>query len=142
MQKETPYILLAEDDPDDQDAFCEAWGRLNPDVSVKTVSDGKELFEYLDICPEYALPALILIDFKMPLVSGPEALQKLAFHPSHSRIPKLVWSSSERSKDIEVCKKLGARNYFKKPATLGEMDEMVHQISQIFIAEFNQRKTG
>jgi CheY-like chemotaxis protein len=142
MQKETPYILLAEDDPDDQDAFCEAWAQLNPHVFVKTVSDGIELFGYLDICPDYALPALILIDFKMPLVSGPEALQKLAFHPSHSRIPKLVWSSSDRSKDIEVCKKLGALNYFKKPATLDEMDELIGRINQIFIAQFNHRRTG
>jgi CheY-like chemotaxis protein len=142
MQNEMPYILLAEDDPDDQDAFCEAWARLNPHVSVKTVSDGKELFEYLDMCPDHALPALILIDFKMPLVSGPEALQKLAFHPSYSRIPKLVWSSSQRTKDVEVCKRLGALNYFKKPATLGEIEELIRRINQIFIDQFNHCKTG
>lgn len=142
MQKETSYILLAEDDPDDRDAFCEAWGKLNPNVFVKTVCDGKELFDYLDGCPDHAFPACILIDFKMPLVSGPEVLQKMAFHPYYSRIPKLVWSTSDRSRDVEECKKLGALKYFRKPAALSELDELIYQITLIFIAQFGRLKTG
>jgi len=134
MSKQLPYILLADDDPDDLETFTNAYTRLNPSVFVETVNDGKELFDVLDGCDPDELPTLILLDFKMPLISGPEVLQRLASSMEYASIPKLVWSTSERPKDIEQCQKFGADHYFRKPATSREADELVRQIDKIFIA--------
>ena len=127
-----PYILLADDDPDDLDTFTCAFTRLNPNAFVETVNDGKELFELLGACNPQELPILILMDYKMPLITGPEILQKLASSTTYSHIPKLIWSTSERYKDIELCRRLGADNYFKKPATSSEIDDLVRQVDMIF----------
>jgi CheY-like chemotaxis protein len=134
MEQELPYILLADDDPDDQEVFCDAFTRLNPHACVKIVGDGNELFEFLDGCTVHELPALILIDFKMPLVTGPEILQRLDANNIYRAIPKLIWSTSVRSKDIEECKRLGADDYLKKPATVAETDGLTRQINSILTA--------
>lgn len=126
------YILLADDDPDDQDTFSEAYIRHNPDACVQTVNDGKELLDYLNACPADELPTLILLDFKMPVLSGPEALQALASNAAYAHIPKLVWSTSVRTKDIDECIRLGAIRYFKKPSSFQELAESVRQIDAIF----------
>ena len=132
MQKGKPYILFAEDDPDDQLIFCEAFARLDPGSSIIVVNDGKNLFEFLDTCQYDELPALILVDYKMPVVSGPEVLRRLASRPVWRAIPTLVWSTSERAKEKDECIGLGAVGYFQKPSTAEETDDLVRRINQIF----------
>lgn len=132
MKKKKHYIVLAEDDPDDRDMFLEEFVRQNPDAVIETVTDGKELYELLDALLPEELPTLILLDFQMPLITGPEVLQHLNSRPTYASIPKFVWSSSIRTKDIEDCIRLGAVGYFKKPSTAGEIDELVRQIDKIF----------
>ncbi len=142
MKKKTLYILIADDDADDQEMLSEAFMRQKPGAIIRTVMDGKELFDFLDACPPDELPVLILLDFKMPLVTGPEVLQHLSSHPTYVSIPKLVWSSSTRTKDIEICRQMGADGYFKKPATSKEMDEFVNIIYEIFTAQLIQSKSA
>ena len=141
MQKERQYILLADDDPEDQDAFIEAFARLHPNVSVITMNDGQRLLEFLDTCDRNTLPVLFLIDFKMQVVHAPEVLQRLAGNNTYSAIPKLVWSTSIRTKDMEECKRFGASGYFKKPASYKEVDDLVQQISEIFTGRLTHLKT-
>jgi two-component system response regulator len=142
MKKKTPYIVLADDDPDDRDAFVEEFGRQNAEAVIKTVTDGKELFDLLNTLPAGELPALILIDYKMPLITGPEVLQHLNSQPTYASIPKLVWSSSTRTKDAEDCRRLGADGFFKKPAAAREMNELVQEINKIFAARLSLPNSG
>lgn len=135
MKKDLPYILLADDDPDDVITFLQAFSEVNHHATVQTVTDGKELIEFLDVCGPDELPALILIDYKMPVVSGPEVLQRLAYHSEYAHIPKVVWSTSERSQDIENCVRLGAAGYFLKPASSSELDELIQKIELIYAAQ-------
>jgi CheY-like chemotaxis protein len=138
MKKKKPYIVLAEDDPDDRDMFLEEFARQNPDAVIETVTDGKELLELLNVLLPEELPTLILLDYKMPLITGPEVLQHLNSHPTYSSIPKLIWSTSIRTKDVEDCIGLGAVGYFKKPSTASEMDELVGQIDKMFTERISQ----
>ena len=135
MNRELPYILLADDDPDDLSVFSQAFSELNPDISIQTVADGQELIEFLGSCDQDELPSLILVDYKMPIVSGPEVLQRLASYPAYSHIPKVVWSTSHRSQDIEKCVRLGAAGYFLKPASSGELNELIQKIELIYSAQ-------
>ena len=140
MKKAPPYILLADDDEDDREIFLEAFSRIHPKADVQTVNDGIQLFEFLDAHTNGELPILILLDYKMPLISGPEVLERLSDHPVYAPIPKVVWSTSERSKDIQECHRLGASAYFKKPATANEMDQIIHQIDNLLTKQLSNLK--
>jgi two-component response regulator ARR-A family len=138
MNKELPYILLADDDPDDLNTFLEGFSELNPYASVQTVIDGQELVEFLDGCEPDELPSLIVLDYKMPILSGPEVLQRLASSPEYAHIPKVVWSTSKRSQDIENCIHLGAAGYFLKPASSSELYELIQKIELIYSAQLQR----
>jgi CheY-like chemotaxis protein len=137
MKKATPYILLAEDDHDDRDLFIEAFTEHHSLIPVKHVKDGKDLFKFLDTCPRDDLPSLILLDYNMPLVTAPEALRELAASEEYAHIPTIVWSSSQRSKDINECLQLGANLYLPKPADIKEMNDLIGRISQLFFSKVN-----
>ena len=135
MNKELPYILLADDDPDDLNVFLHAFRELSPQTRVQAFTDGKELVDFLDDCNLEELPSLIIVDYKMPIVSGPDVLRYLASSPNYSHIPKVVWSTSERRQDIENCIHLGAAGYFVKPASSIELYDIIHKIELIFSAQ-------
>jgi CheY-like chemotaxis protein len=135
MNKELPYILLADDDPDDLFTFLQAFGELDPHVPIYTVTDGQELIEFLEGCIPDELPSLIILDYKMPILSGPEVLQKLASNSEHALIPKVVWSTSKRTQDIENCVRFGAAGYFLKPASSRELAELIQKIELIYSAQ-------
>jgi CheY-like chemotaxis protein len=142
MKKAPPYILLAEDDHDDRDTFIEAFMALHPSIPVKHVKDGKDLFGFLDSCPPDDLPGLILLDYNMPLLTAPQALQQLAASREYAHIPTIVWSSSRRSKDINECLQLGASLYLHKPADTKELNDLVGRISQLFFTYVNNAHAG
>jgi CheY-like chemotaxis protein len=131
------YILLAEDDPDDQYAFSEAFTRLNPHILVKIVQDGQEMMDFLDLCPETRLPVVIVLDYKMPKLTGPDVLRYLAVCRRFNHIPKIVWSTSTRERDMAECLQLGAAHYFAKPATDKELMDFIAGVNA-FVCDQNQ----
>ena len=128
MTNGSPYILLAEDDPDDCDFFCAGMKRFYPQVGIHTFQDGDELLEFLDNCTWPSLPALILIDYKMPRLTAPQVLQATGAGTRYAHIPKIVWSTSERQKDIDECLSLGAVRFAIKPATGYELNELINSL--------------
>jgi CheY-like chemotaxis protein len=138
LNAKRPYILLAEDDPDDQFAFLEAFTRLNPHVSLRIVQDGQELLDFLDTSPDTRLPVIIVLDYKMPRLTGPDVLKYLAVCQRFIHIPKIVWSTSTREKDIAECLQLGAANYFTKPATNQELEDFIAGVNA-FVNDQNQK---
>jgi hypothetical protein len=67
-------------------------------------------------------------------------LKRLSDHPIYDPIPKVVWSTSERSKDRQECQRLGAA-YYKKPATAKELDHIIHQIDNILKKQRSNLRT-
>ena len=126
---------MADDDPDDLHTFLQGFIEENPYTSVQTVTDGQQLIEFLDGRDSDELPALILLDYKMPGLSGPEILQILASNPKYAHIPKVVWSTSQRSQDIQTCVRLGAAGYFPKPASSSELNGLIQKIELIYSAQ-------
>ncbi|HEV2354245.1 MAG TPA: response regulator [Puia sp.] len=138
MNSERPYILLADDDPDDLALFTQAFCEANPHARVEAFADGQEILDYLGSCSEDELPSLILLDYKMHVVTGPEVLQQLSSDVRLAHIPVVVWSTSERSEDIENCVHLGAAGYFLKPASSAELNVLVQKIELICAAQLQQ----
>lgn len=126
------YVLLADDDAEDREMFADRFQLRNPEAGVKCVTSGNEALTYLHNCPSGYLPQLILIDYKMPGLTGHEVLLKLQHDPRYDRIPKVVWSTSNNQKYIDESLQSGAERYFTKPADMRGFDRMVDQISQLF----------
>ena len=128
----TPYILLADDDPDDRDSLIHPFLQQNPGVRVVAFGDGRDLLNFLLACPDDELPVLILMDYKMPYVTAAELLQSLAADPRYNNIPKLVWSTSGRAEYVDRCVKNGASQYFTKPNSLPELASIVDRMTRVF----------
>jgi CheY-like chemotaxis protein len=123
-------ILLVEDDANDvllcQHAFKEA--RVpNPLLIVR---DGAEAIDYLEAVGKFAdrarfpLPIAIVLDLKMPRVSGFEFLQWLREQPDHERFVVIICSSSNIPGDVERAYALGAHGFVLKPYTIAERTEL------------------
>ena len=132
MNNALPYILLADDDPDDRDALIQPFIRLNPGARVECADDGRQLLDFLENCPPTALPVLILMDYKMPFLTAAEILEKLAADQRYAGVLKLVWSTSSRSEYVDRCVGHGASHYFAKPNTLRELDKIVDGVNRVY----------
>ena len=132
MNNLAPYILLADDDPDDRESLIQPFQQQNPEVRVIAFGNGQELLSFLESCPSAELPALILMDYKMPYWTAAEILERLAVNPRYNGIPKLVWSTSGRAEYVDLCAQRGASQYFTKPNSLPELDNIVDRMTRVF----------
>lgn len=122
------HILLADDDIEDQDILKNEIIELNPTLVITTVFNGNEALEYLVNCSEDKLPALIILDYKMPVFNAVEVLEKLQSYPRFKVIPKVVWSTSIQEEHIRLCMERGAVHYFKKPFNETELASVAKQM--------------
>ncbi len=126
MSAQSP-ILLAEDEG--TDAFMVRRGLQKAGLIYPLIvaRDGQEALEYLNGQPPYAdrlahpLPGLLLLDLKMPRLSGFEVLAWLAQRPDLRQIPAVILSSSSYEEDIQKALQLGAREYYIKPSSTTEL---------------------
>lgn len=128
MASPKPYVLLAEDDEDDQQYLEEIFASRLDMVDLVLVSDGSDVIDFLQTCPNDQLPLLILLDFKMPKTTAAATLQFLAATRRYATIPKMVWSTSNQPEYVHECMEWGATHYFLKPST---MDEFSHIFDRI-----------
>ncbi len=127
-------ILLVEDDPNDvlliKRAFEKA-GLANP---LQVVSNGQEAVAYLKgeggfaDRTEYPLPILILLDLKMPRMSGFEFLQWLRGEPELKRLIVVVLTSSAQSPDVNRAYELGANSYLVKPVQFEDLLRIIKEL--------------
>jgi CheY-like chemotaxis protein len=125
-----PFVLLADDDPDDRDFFCAAMQRLYPQVDVRSFSDGDELLEFLRNSRIQGLPGCILLDYKMPRLTGPEVLRATGTGTPYDQIPKIVWSTSTRQIDIDECLRLGATRFLIKPESGLQLEDLIKSLGK------------
>jgi CheY-like chemotaxis protein len=126
-------ILLAEDDATDvllaRRAFA-AVGLTNP---VHVVSDGRAAIDFMTraiIAPGGVLPALVILDFKMPGCDGIQVLQWMRAQPTIRCIPSIVFSSSPSRGDIDAAYEAGANAFIIKPGSIAARAEWARFIQQ------------
>ncbi|MBN8855721.1 MAG: hypothetical protein BGO55_22915 [Sphingobacteriales bacterium 50-39] len=129
MTNEFPFVLLADDDPDDRDFFCAGMKRLFPSVDVVAFPDGDELLEFMNSSRLQPLPGCILLDYKMPRLSGPEVLLATGVGTPYDHVPKIVWSTSQRQIDIDECLRLGATRFAIKPESGAQLDNLIKSLA-------------
>ena len=116
-------ILLIEDDPIDALLLQRTLTKLDPAVSLRVQHDGRQVLDALsqldpsvehDLHPE---PDLILVDFKMPKISGLKVLHALKANERTKHIPVAMLTSSGQTEDISAAYDTGANSYLVKPNT-------------------------
>jgi CheY-like chemotaxis protein len=132
MKNRGPYILVADDDPDDREMLAERFRRLHPAVRVELMENGYELLDFLRDCPTDGLPELLVVDYKMPGITGAEVLDALRNDERYLNLPKIVWSTSNNQEYIDRAMKSGADKYFTKPQDMPTYDILVEFLSHLF----------
>lgn len=141
MNKLKP-ILLVEDDPKDADLTIMALEESNLSNRVVHVVDGVEAMEYL-LCEgkfesrDHELPAVMLLDIKMPRMDGIEVLKAIRNHHKLKMLPVVVLTSSQESPDLQKCYSLGANAYVVKPVDFKEFIASIKNIG-VFWALINE----
>lgn len=117
----TVDILLVEDSPFDADLCLRALKKSNLANSIHWVKDGEEALEFIFAEGRYANrdiknhPKVILLDIKMPKVSGLEVLAKIRGDERTKTIPVVALTSSKQDSDIIKSYNLGVNSFITKP---------------------------
>lgn len=127
-------ILFAEDSADDAMLTIRALSKSGITNKLHHVKDGAEALNFIYCRGVYSernpteYPKLILLDLKMPKVSGMQVLEKLKSDPDTKRIPVVMLTSSKESPDVEKSFALGANSYIVKPV---DSDKFFNAIKEI-----------
>jgi CheY-like chemotaxis protein len=129
-----PRILIVEDNDDDVALIRRAFKHckiLNP---LSVVSDGDAAVAYLSGTGPYAdraehpLPALVMLDLKLPRRSGLEVLEWMKQQPLLKRTPVVILTSSKEHRDVNRAYDLGANSYLMKPVEFDDLRAMVERL--------------
>ena len=124
------YVLLGEDDIDDQDLLKEIFFSIDESLGFVPINNGKILIEYLNKLEDYHLPSVLILDYNMPELNGGEILGILKDQQRYLRIPKLIWSTSNSQDCKALCLQNGATEYIVKPTNIATLVEVAkHMLS-------------
>jgi len=130
-----PVVLLVEDDENTVFFVKQASSKVKAGHVIQAVNDGEQATKYLLGEGQYAdrnkfpLPNIILLDLKMPRMSGLEFLEWVRHNPQCSIIPTIVLSGSQLESDVREAYRLGATSYMVKPVGL---DKLIRLLECIF----------
>jgi CheY-like chemotaxis protein len=125
-------ILLADDDPRDVELTLEALREHHLANRVVVARDGVETLEYLrgsvKAGARPGLPAVLLLDIKMPRLDGLGVLARVRSDPDLKNLPVVMLTSSREGADLQTAYELGANAYVVKPVAFNEFIDAVRQV--------------
>lgn len=122
-------ILLVEDNPDDELLTLRALKKTKLVNEIVVAHDGEEALKYvLSENSGNDLPVMVLLDLKMPKVSGLEVLRSIRSNARTQNLPVVVFTSSNEEKDIVESYRLGVNSYVRKPVDFSQFLEAVERI--------------
>ena len=136
---EMSTVLLVEDNEDDVELILYAFEKAGISNPLVTVSDGDAAVAYVTASGIYAdrdrypLPALILLDLKLPRRSGFEVLDAIRQYAPTQHTPVVVLTSSDQTTDIERAYQRGANAYLVKPVSRDALLAMVQTLEAFWI---------
>jgi len=132
-------ILVADDDPEDRMLVAEAFAENHLANSLRFVTNGEHLMDYLYRRGQYADPAsaprpgLILLDLNMPKKDGRQALQEIKSDPLLRQIPVVVLTTSRADEDVFRSYDLGVSSFITKPVTFMALIELVKTLGRYWL---------
>ena len=138
---QTQTILLVEDNPVDVLLMQRAFrNEIFANTSLQIVRDGDAAVFYLNGDGEYSdrdrypLPAIILLDLKLPRRSGHEVLLWLRQQPELKRLPVVMLTSSRQTLDVKRAYDLGVNSYLVKPIGFASLLEMMQSFREYWLS--------
>jgi two-component system, response regulator len=132
-------ILLVEDNPDDEELTTRALRQAKIANEIVVARDGSEAIEFLFGQGRHAgrdlsqMPAVILLDLKLPKLSGLEVLQRLRADARTKLIPTVILTSSSEDEDMVKSYQWGANSYVRKPVEFGAFVNAVSQLGMYWM---------
>ena len=138
MDKVAIEILLVEDNPMDIELTLHALRRENLGNHIVVARDGEEALRLIDQCRAdvlqgTALPKLLLLDLKLPKVSGLEVLTYVKADPVTRMIPVVVLTSSRQDEDMVDSYCLGVNSYLQKPVDFEQFRRMAKDLGMYWL---------
>ncbi len=127
-------ILLVEDNPDDVELTLRSFRKHNISNEVIIARDGAEALDYLFGTGARVgrdtsiMPAVILLDLKLPKIDGLEVLRHLRADERTKLLPVVILTSSKEEKDMISGYTLGANSYVRKPVDFSQFSDAVKQL--------------
>ena len=126
-------ILLVEDNPNDVELALDALREAKIANRIQVVGDGAEALDFIFRIGAYAnrpnhQPRLILLDLKLPKLSGLEVLARIRADPLTELIPVVVLTSSHEESDLVKSYRLHVNSYIVKPVDFDQFTTAVRQI--------------
>lgn len=124
-------ILLVEDSINDAELTIRALKKKNLANNLVHLEDGQEALDFLFAEGVYSqrkienIPKVVLLDLKMPKITGIQVLQKIKSDERTKKIPVIVLTSSKEDPDIQECYRLGVNSYVVKPVQFEKFLEAV-----------------
>lgn len=141
MRQNQP-LLLVEDNEDDRFFLKRALKAAGVSNPLFIAEDGQKAIDYLSGAgafgdrAKFPVPAVILLDLNMPEVKGLEVLHWLRQQDSLRGVVVVILTSSQEPSDVRKAYQLGANSYLVKPATSGQLENLVKALDQYWL-EFN-----
>lgn len=132
-------ILLVEDNADDEELTLRALARNNISNEVTVVRDGQEAIDWLEGTGSHAsrdpndVPALILLDLKLPKIDGLDVLRRLRANPRTAIVPVVILTSSKEDRDRTSGYLNGANSYVQKPVDFTSFVDAVRQLGMYWL---------
>jgi|SRR4051812_21781650 CheY-like chemotaxis protein len=128
-------LLIVDDSDDDIFLLTRALRKTGIPHPIDCAANGAQGINYLRAHIAHhggsELPSLVLLDLKMPIVDGHEVLAWIRSQPSLEKLPVYVLSSSQLEIDISKSKEGGAADYWVKPSSLPEYQDLADRIKSV-----------
>ena len=133
------YILLVEDNPDDEELTLLSLRKNNLGHDIIVVRDGVEALDFLFGSGQYAgrdisrVPTIVLLDLKLPKLDGLGVLKRLRADERTRTLPVVVLTSSSQDADVIASYNLGANSYVRKPVEFGAFVDAVSSLGLYWV---------
>lgn len=135
------YILIAEDDEDDQFLLQSAFKEIDYNIHLVFVNNGIALlnhFKEIDNGTISKLPLLMVVDLNMPKKNGKEAIKELSVKSYFKSFSTIIFSTTSNDTEKNKCRELGVNDFFVKPSNYKDLLSIVNTFKTLALSSVKE----